>query len=282
MLHPTYKTVGGRVRSRGFTLIELLVVIAIIAILAAILFPVFAQAKAAAKRTATISNLKQNVLAVNMYATDYDDLVPLVWQDWPNNLFIIQKLYPYTKNIDLAWDVMTGIPNITGGRPMVSTNAAGSWGDWTSTGTLGWSNGGMTVPKDNYRPRVMASQENVAELMILAPCKTSSPLGCFAFTETQPSCYNVQQGRWEDPQSPGYSAFSNHNKNLPAGIMDGHVSIAKGMFYVSTANDCDAQTAQWWSCCSSAGNYVPSNAWSTHYLTPRVLNFWGTWWDGSK
>src|SRR5438874_5120163 len=57
---------------RGFTLIELLVVIAIIAILAAILFPVFAQAKAAAKKTACLSNLKQNALAVMMYNSDYD------------------------------------------------------------------------------------------------------------------------------------------------------------------------------------------------------------------
>ena len=58
---------------RGFTLIELLVVIAIIAILAAILFPVFAQAKQAAKKTAAISNMKQGTLASQMYANDYDD-----------------------------------------------------------------------------------------------------------------------------------------------------------------------------------------------------------------
>ncbi|MGV3617202.1 MAG: prepilin-type N-terminal cleavage/methylation domain-containing protein [Fimbriimonas sp.] len=58
---------------RGFTLIELLVVIAIIAILAAILFPVFAQAKMAAKKTASISNVKQATLAGTMYLGDYDD-----------------------------------------------------------------------------------------------------------------------------------------------------------------------------------------------------------------
>jgi len=58
---------------KGFTLIELLVVIAIIAILAAILFPVFAQAKLAAKRTADLSNLKQIGLATMIYLNDYDD-----------------------------------------------------------------------------------------------------------------------------------------------------------------------------------------------------------------
>src|SRR5580658_2804899 len=59
--------------SKGFTLIELLVVIAIIAILAAILFPVFAQAKDAAKKTSGLSNVQQIDTAYVMYSTDYDD-----------------------------------------------------------------------------------------------------------------------------------------------------------------------------------------------------------------
>jgi prepilin-type N-terminal cleavage/methylation domain-containing protein/prepilin-type processing-associated H-X9-DG protein len=61
-------------RPRAFTLIELLVVIAIIAILAAILFPVFAQAKAAAKKTQDFNNQKQIVLGILLYANDNDDL----------------------------------------------------------------------------------------------------------------------------------------------------------------------------------------------------------------
>ncbi len=61
---------------RGFTLIELLVVIAIIAILAAILFPVFARAREKARQTSCLSNIKQLTIAVSMYAQDYDELLP--------------------------------------------------------------------------------------------------------------------------------------------------------------------------------------------------------------
>ena len=59
---------------RAFTLIELLVVIAIIAILAAILFPVFAQAKLAAKKTQDLSNMKQMGTATQLYLADSDDV----------------------------------------------------------------------------------------------------------------------------------------------------------------------------------------------------------------
>src|SRR6185312_12699885 len=63
-------------RSKAFTLIELLVVIAIIAVLAAILFPVFAAAKDSAKRTTVISNLDQIGKATHLYLNDYDDTLP--------------------------------------------------------------------------------------------------------------------------------------------------------------------------------------------------------------
>jgi len=68
-------------KNRGFTLIELLVVIAIIAILAAILFPVFARAREAARKATCLSNLKQIALACLMYAQDYDEVLPAAASD---------------------------------------------------------------------------------------------------------------------------------------------------------------------------------------------------------
>ena len=90
-----------RIRS-GFTLIELLVVIAIIAILAAILFPVFAQAREAARKSTCQSNLKQIGSGIMMYVQDYDERFPTVrganvnaFADWRGLIF------PYTKNVQI-------------------------------------------------------------------------------------------------------------------------------------------------------------------------------------
>jgi prepilin-type N-terminal cleavage/methylation domain-containing protein len=105
-------------KTRAFTLIELLVVIAIIAILAAILFPVFAQAKLAAKKTVALSNAKQVALAQYMYMNDYDDHLiksyfgfpaapACAWSQLPPNQTYYDWRYaiqPYQKNADILAD----------------------------------------------------------------------------------------------------------------------------------------------------------------------------------
>src|SRR5690349_2855891 len=92
-------------RKGGFTLIELLVVIAIIALLAALLFPVFAQARESARRTMCLSNSRQSGLAMAQYIQDFDEMTPSVWQDFNANTITDawNLLLPYVKNVDVFY-----------------------------------------------------------------------------------------------------------------------------------------------------------------------------------
>src|SRR5436853_3864308 len=98
-------------RRRAFTLIELLVVIAIIAILAAILFPVFAQARESARKATCQSNLKQILAASMMYSQDYDEFLVTAYPNYQmttvngtRTVYYMALILPYTKNLGVFRD----------------------------------------------------------------------------------------------------------------------------------------------------------------------------------
>lgn len=126
-------------KKSGFTLIELLVVIAIIAILAAILFPVFAQAREKARQTSCISNLKQLGTSIQMYIQDYDETYPVGSPDnWWYDIWGITT-QPYIKNVQIfkcPSDSTQGISDEWWAGPKIS---------YACNGLIKWVNGANRV-----------------------------------------------------------------------------------------------------------------------------------------
>lgn len=177
---------------RAFTLIELLVVIAIIAILAAILFPVFAQAKLAAKKTSSLSNCKQLGTALQIYVGDYDDVTPSIWgtndptqcsealgldSGCSNEWWI--PLFPYFKSIDLVYSSERDKPDNSWPRKKYGAKKISAYGyNW---GPFGWRGGGL-LEKQVRVPRPSGGFGN----MNAGKSMTSivEPAGTFAFGDT--------------------------------------------------------------------------------------------------
>ncbi len=232
-------------KKRAFTLIELLVVIAIIAILAAILFPVFARAKVAAKSAATSSNLRQLGLSVMLYAGDHDDYTPLyetpqLHVNPQNQLYLPQRLYPYQKNLDIYWDAMTRKVDLP--RPMVSTNDVGYWGSWTTYCNLSANaNGffGYRIAGHMETGRDISSQESLAQRAMFI--NTAWPgagdqYGYFMFLNSAAATpsYTNPDAFWSNNVYNARTRY--HNQNLVL-FGDGHVGRGRSNIFMPPGGD---------------------------------------------
>ena len=159
-------------RSHGFTLIELLVVIAIIAILAAILFPVFARARENARRSSCQSNLKQLALGVMQYTQDYDEKFPYVEMQpgtdgmtTSNFILWTDVIQPYMKSFQLIRclsSTKNNAPAEPVGRPSV-VNANLSYGAASGGNALY----AFTHEPANGPPTAIAAFTNSAETLLM-------------------------------------------------------------------------------------------------------------------
>lgn len=269
--------------SSGFTLIELLVVIAIIAILAAILFPVFAQARSKARDIATISNLKQIGLAAVQYQQDYDG-ASVPFQQWVNPTYwgwgIL--LQPYLKSTSVCFDAQRSVP-------YVQIDSAGQWG-WSTTLAINrWGYGsnanggqaGQTVfPDQLYSPST-----RVAFVATGDPNPATPAGGLYDMhwvDGARSSCPNVSNDKDGTGGGSGGAWGYNH---FYQGAMDYHHGFAPVLFADAHAKAINVSQYiggdVFYGACEakyiSPGVSVPSGT-ASNTTAGRLQEFWGRWW----
>jgi len=260
---------------KAFTLIELLVVIAIIAILAAILFPVFAQAKLAAKKATCLSNEKQAALGLLMYSNDSDDNFPMAeYGDDSSSLLPhitwTTTVYPYVKNGDQLVDPTAGNTVCTGkggmwrdpAAPDRSLTAVGQEGYYFGVNRLictddynggeSWFNGNGQVLPALTTTQIDAPADKV--LMAEKGLNTTANgwnypwivdwqteyIGSIAHTPGDPTTvYTDGDNSWS-PSSPVYSPWI--DTDCTAGISDGKWECAAHPRYRYAFNSVFAYT----------------------------------------
>jgi len=230
---------------KGFTLIELLVVIAIIAILAAILFPVFARAREKARQTACLNNVKEITLAILMYAGDYDECLPFHYNVPPVGARsgLAQTIQPYIKNAQI-YNCPSSNGRVTAPISYLEHGSYGYHTGWPC-GTGLFTNG--VVPPT----RMLAEIRRPAEIYMMgdvmqdpnAPGWTHSPSagpflcdpdGCNC--QICGGCHNWVFGPHSWAQ-PGFNFLERHNGTGNAGFCDGHAKAMKHMALYNNGNN---------------------------------------------
>ena len=253
-----------KTKTRAFTLIELLVVIAIIAILAAILFPVFAQVRSKARDTATLSNLKQVSLASMQYTQDYDNRLSAhqdpdnPWRSWAIHF------QPYLKSYNVCYDAQRTVPySVIDSTP--------DWG-WHTT---------LAMNKYAYGGR-MDQMESPATRAAFVTQGDPVAVGgdhywdMHWFDAQESSCPNTANYKDGDHAHWWYNALyqgamTYHHGMLPVAFADGHAKAVRIADYIGGDKAYAPCEDEYW----GVGDQ-PSNT-----KAGKMQEFWGRWWEES-
>ena len=262
-------------KSSGFTLIELLVVIAIIAILAAILFPVFAQARSKARDIATISNLKQLGLAATQYQQDSDGAA-VPFQQWVNPTYWAWGilLQPYIKSTGVCFDAQRTVP-------YVQIDAAGQWGWSTTLAANRWGYtsdangpGGTVYPDQLYSPSTRAAFVATGDPVSNTPAGHLYDMHWVDGARSScPNTSNYKDATAWDYNHLYQGATDYHHHFLPVLFADAHAKAININQYIGGDVYYGACEAKY----ISPGADVP-NGTASNTTAGRLQEFWGRWW----
>ena len=226
----SHKARGPRCAS-GFTLIELLVVVAIIALLAAILFPVFARAREKARAASCLSNMKQLALALTQYTQDSDELMPIDTYDGtyhfmdsfassgsagtpygPATINFMTGLYPYCKNTGI-FVCPSAIPYVDPPSPVCGATTTCLAPTTTSTTNYignevvitAFTNGNPIV---GGKPRALATIPNPSQIEVLQERPNSYSVWV-PYPDQRNNVQPAQYAYWHYYYASGYEDFSN-------------------------------------------------------------------------